>query len=386
MHNRSMNRPGIVFGGVALAALLLSGCSAPAAPRSTSASPTATAAEQATAPSFRLPLGCDDLVSAADAESALQAPATATDWPTSSDHASLADVAIQNAGGIVCQWAVDPADFGGQITATDSPAPRLIVSVLPDAADAWNPGWQGDAEATETRTFGSTEAYASCGDIGCRANALVGSNWVNILIYNPGAQVATTSLGTPDETFEHATPAFTSIFDHLASAGEPAPAWIPPTTSSPSPANCETLFPLAIAASVINAPGAVDVLPAAEDTLPASSTIALKQAGALTCSYGGPDATAFSAPITVTALPGGAWVLPKLSSELPASGTQAAFALTGSATNPALIWCSENGNLCEVLFSSDGQAVSVMSQQFSGATPSARELATSAAEHIVALR
>ncbi|MFZ4893453.1 hypothetical protein ACL9RL_03275 [Plantibacter sp. Mn2098] len=384
-------RGGIGIGGALVLAVLLSACTAPTTPESspTSSAPTteSTSSELA-APTFRLPLGCDDLVSTTDAAEALRAPATLVTWPSTADHASLDDIAVTAAGGLVCQWTVEPDNFSPTITTETYPAPRMVVQVLPDAASTWNPGWQDDAEATDTRDFGTTKAFASCGDIGCRANALVGSNWVQILIYNPGAQLTTTSLGSPDETFAHATPAFTSLFDRLASAGEPAPAWTPPTSAKPVASSCDALLPTDAAATALGGDNgdAGDGYVAQEpQKLPSVQTVAVQDIGALGCVYGPVGTSAVIAPLTITAVPGGAWIAPKILSNIPTGSTQAAVQLTGlPSSDTAILWCGVNDQQCQVLFSLNGQGIDVTTNALQDSPVSAHDAAIAAAEAIIA--
>lgn len=372
-----------------LALCALAACTAAPLPQPTPSSSPPAPTHEPTAPSFRLGLGCSDLAPSKSIETALHAPATPVDPHTWKGAIGLVDYAVSQAGGLQCQWAVDPSDYNKGIVSKDQPpAARLMVDLLPEAAAKWNPGFQGDAPATKTRKFGAVKAFASCGDPGCQVNALVGTTWVEILIYNPAAQMGKTPLGGPDEIFNGAAPAITSIFHALAAAGDPQPAWTPPASNRPIASTCTELLPARNLAFLTGAKAAHYLeVPAVSAAQVSQVGAAFDQSGELDCTAGY-DATDNPGvvPLAISAIPGGAWILAEAKAHLPANADAKSVVLTGlSASDVALMSCiGAEENSCTLDFSIHGQAIEVRADQISVNDPvSPRELAMAAAGSII---
>ena len=173
----------------AVAVLALSGCSSaiatPSPTHSVGSTPVASPTPASLANS---PLTCSDLVTSADAETALASPSAPADYSTLLSYPSPYDFSSTMAGGIRCAWVANGSRGTGSKAIGQPGVPWLDVQVVPGAATAWTSYTFGDGPGmTATTAFAGFDGAHSCGDPGCKATAPIGSAWVSIMMHWAGS-------------------------------------------------------------------------------------------------------------------------------------------------------------------------------------------------------
>lgn len=262
---------------LAAAALVLSGCSAPApaAPAGPPVPGDASGAPVDEAPAARpaIDLDCDALLAAVDPAATFGialAPTTVTGAGTG-DYLGLASAATASAGGLLCRW-------------DDASGADLQVIVLPDAADEWA-ALSSEVALFQPRTgrFGDASFHACMA--GCRADALVGDRWVSAVIGGAPSE---------DAAWELVDRAIAAV----AAAGAGAPA-----RDAAEPLACDALVPAAVQAQAVGGALAADTQYA--PTQPVLLHGAVVRLGGTHCYWRG-EVGGAAASIRVGVVPGGA--------------------------------------------------------------------------------
>jgi hypothetical protein len=232
--------------------VLLSGCASEpirtAAPALTeSPTPTAIPAPEV-APSSRLGIECDDLLSDAQAEAAI-----AGAIPRSNQPADLATISYHvfeifpliQLGGLACDWSA----IGSVSSQTGYPTDYsgVHIEVLPEATGAWSnyvtSGW------SNAKPGGSWYCFNRPPQSFCSFENLIGTNWTSIDISGYPEGGATT-----DENYAAVVRPFVDqIVNVIAGAQTSSEVWHDESASAP-PQNCESILPIATVSSTVGVP------------------------------------------------------------------------------------------------------------------------------------
>lgn len=191
-------------------------------PPPTSAAPTPTpTADSLSAPAPLIDVPCAELVSAATLTSAFTTPVTAID-PAESLMGAYPTIAptyaVRSLGGLTCEWNNgQPQSFTGGSSATYV---GVRVIVLPNATSQWDrfiDYYGAEAEGDYCASGGPT--------FYCSTDALVGSTWVEVIMFGAVSDVEASALGA-------------EVVAGITAAGPGAELWAPPAGTAALPADC----------------------------------------------------------------------------------------------------------------------------------------------------
>lgn len=271
---------------------LLTGCATGDVAEPPSVAPTPTATPTPTlaapvAPQSILPLACADLFSAEEASALVLEEVSVIE--DESSVRNLSAIAARQAGLLYCRW-------GGEDATDNSPNFRLDVSILPDAAEAFDVGvWQVDDGAT-VYPAGSTTSEYRCYQIlesygACFVNVLVDGFWARAELSNRGEESGFTSA-VADTTLMSIVDTLTAAIEGAAA---PRAAWEPPAGAL-SGAIC----------------GGGTVPAGTGESLRYPEFVAHDRVVRPECTVTGASGTSYGLTVVV----GGAWALPTMMEEL----------------------------------------------------------------------
>lgn len=309
--------------------IALAGCTpADVAPTSTPSPSSSTPAPEP-APFPRLALTCDDLYSEAEATAFVGQPVSL----------KLDEVAVRNVREVAAlQDGLLSCTWGGESTTDGGWDEHLVVDVLPDADQAFDVGvWQVDDGATVYPAGSLTSEYRcgyanvdpAVGYLGyyCVVNVLVDGFWGQADLQGTFDDAAgADALPALEARLRELVDSLTLA---IASAGEPNPAWVPPSG--------------ALTGAICSGSAEADILVSAPDQ------VAEGRAGVRGCEI---------SSLKLVIAPGGAWAYPVLESraDRPWYAGSTVEPVEVDGVGPALLSC---GDGCMAVVAVGGSLVSV---------------------------
>jgi len=322
--------------------LVLAGCTPTPAPEATTPpitkpTPESTPSEiPLDAPTSRLGLDCDDLLSEADADAIVPKAAFRPDPVADIYETSAAlpeNYALLSAGGVVCDWS-PVAGIAGN-TGNPQGYTGIHIALLPAAAAEW--------KAFQASGYAPPEFYCFNDDLrgDCIFTALINDNWIEISI--SGAYPGTKE--TDAKFTKRVRPFVDEIEAIVAAAPAPEPLWVH-SAADALPATCAEIIS---EGDVRKLSGITAKFTYAQDDsfVGLQRTAANKIAGQLNCQwisgYEGPGIGG------VIALPGGQWALEQSNGYDSTSGAATPLTVTGiEAPDAAWSRCESSKNNCYV--------------------------------------
>jgi hypothetical protein len=344
----------------AVAVFVLSGCSSVApSPSLTDFAGSTPAVSPSPVSLANSPLRCSDLVTSADADTALASPSAPSDFSKLLSYPVPADFASTMAGGIRCAWVADGSKAIGQ-----PGAPWLDVQILPGAATAWTSYTFGDGPGTTATTaFAGFNGAHSCGDPGCKATTPIGSAWVSIMLHSPGSTtgdpLAETSEG---EVFAQLAPAAAALFATVQKATTAQLDWPATLARTPNPEiePCSSFLKAPALAHALGVPSIGDY--ASDAPLPndivSLETTALRHAGIVHCTAGIDG----SARADFVLLTNNAAIVDRIATGLASESALHAGQLPNqTGTETTVSNCSSDRTACDLWFTLGRDAIYVSS-------------------------
>lgn len=340
MRVRELNRRKAGLSVVAaLAIVLLTACAPPSTPTPLP-SQLSRLAQTPVAPSPRLSVDCDGILSPAQLTGALTAPVHPTDRAVS-NAGQVPEMAptwvMREAGGLACEWSnavaygapsEQPKDYRG-----------LTLSALPDAAGAW--------KTLQRTTLLAGTRYVRCSTTlsgRCSADILTANNvWMSAVLTEPAPALEPADV----------TAAFEAVLARAQAAIEAATVgastWMPPRGAIRPATPCPDVLRKETIKAAVGAEVTV-ILPFEgwDVDVAASSRV-----GHLVCTwtYGGPN----KGVLVLSWLAGGSWAWDRVGDPRLAYGTPRQFAVRGiGADGGAWMRCSADGTSCATDIVVDG--------------------------------
>jgi hypothetical protein len=347
-------------------ALVLAGCSSPtAAPTgspaasASSAKPT-TAPVDATVPTVRVPMACDDDLS--DVEiSKLIGSTVKLHEDASTPPANVDDIVERQLGVLHCAWRGDSPPDAGTVDG-------LTLSIEPDGATDFAksiPEFAQQGQANTTAITAGEPSYTGCsasGGYNCNGDMLTSGYWVSVSMIDSVPKAV--PLATAKARLRQV---LTELITGLAEAGKPVAAWKPASGSASTFCSAP-----GSTAAVQRAFASKGLQPDRSDDPPTSAADDESGFDFAVCSWfdQGSAPAGQVGEVDVSVVQGGAWAIPAMVAAPPTMWLVGKYrAVTIPGASGAVLGCGDD--TCDAIVGLDGNAVGIT---FSHLNP-ARDLA-----------